>query len=56
MTAAIVTGKLLDSNLARKAPNLGISLTKDHGSSTPNFLAESARPEVTSHLLFPHSS
>jgi hypothetical protein len=34
MTAAIVTDRLPNSNLGRQGPLLGVSLTKDHGSST----------------------
>lgn len=52
MTANMVTGRILDGNLARQDPLLRILLTQG---SRLFFLTESTRLKVTSHMLSPHS-
>jgi len=51
MTAAIVTGKLLDLNFARHARLLGIPITKNRQSSIRAFPIERARLEVAFPLI-----
>jgi hypothetical protein len=51
MTAAVVTGKLLDRNFARHARILGIPITKNRDSSIRNFPIERARLEITFPLV-----